>query len=96
MNQPRLPSYWPSRGLSEEDRELGRSSGVEQAALFRRTLTTIPHADYRTLVVREVYRTTKHPTAADWAKAKQKVEATLIDQNLAVAIPQAKPVRVTR
>jgi hypothetical protein len=94
------------RKLGEEELELARSSGVEAEAFFRsslgrRTLSAVPHGDYRTLATAAAYklaskRGEKVPSTLDHAKAKALVDKALVSRGLSVVVPGAKPGRVTR
>ena len=84
-----------NRKSTEEERELAASCGAEEEALMRRTLPGIPHEQYRVLIMREVAKV-KNPTTKDYAVAKSKVDRALVEQNMGIIIPAARPGRVTR
>jgi hypothetical protein len=90
------PLYSDDDELGEEARELARSCGAEESALMRRTMTGIPHTDYRVLVVTAAHRLSPNPTTKHYAKAKTAVDAALVARGLGVVIPDARPGRVTR
>jgi hypothetical protein len=94
------------RKPGEEELELARSCGAEADAFFRsslgrRTLTAVPHADYRTLATAAAFRLARKrgaglPSTLDHAKAKAAVDRLLVARGLSVVVPGAKPGRVTR
>ena len=94
------------RKLGEEELELARSSGAEADAFFRsslgrRTLSAVPHSDYRTLATAAAYklardRGARAPSTLDHAKAKALVDKALVARGLSVVVPGAMPGRVTR
>ena len=94
------------RKPSEEEVELARSCGAEADAFFRsslgqRTLSSIPHEDYRTLATAAALKMAKArgantPSTLDHAKGKALVDKALVARGLGVVVPGAKPGRVTR
>jgi len=94
------------RKISEEEMELARSCGAETDAFFRsslgrRTLTSVPHSDYRALATAAAYkiaqtRGAKSPNTLDHAKGKAAVDKLLVARGLGVTVPGAAPGRVTR
>jgi hypothetical protein len=94
------------RRPGEEEVELARSSGVEADAFFRsslgrRTLSAVPHTDYRTMAAAAAYklaglRGESTPNTLDHAKGKALVDRALVARGLGVVVPGAQPGRVTR
>jgi hypothetical protein len=90
----------------EEEVELANSCGAEADAFFRsslgqRTLTAVPHTDYRTLATAAAFKLARKrgassPSTLDHAKAKAAVDRALVARGLGVVVPGAAPGRVTR
>lgn len=88
-------SSWGSR---RENRELVQTG---EEPILQRTLPGIPHQDYRVLVMKATGALAKGqgrkvPSTADFALGKSRVDQMLVERGLGVAIPGARPGRVTR
>lgn len=90
-----------SRKLSWGSRKEAREVSDAGDVLGLRVLPSIPHVDYRVLVTTAAQGAAKSRGAnaastLDFANAKSKVDKLLLDRGLGVAIPAARPGRVTR
>jgi hypothetical protein len=88
-------SSWGSR---RDARELVQAG---EEPIMTRVVPGIPHSDYRVLVVKAASALAKTqgrvtPSTADYARGKAKVDQMLVDRGVGVAIPGARPGRVTR
>jgi hypothetical protein len=88
-------SSWGSR---RDDRDLVQTG---EEPIMTRVVPGVPHEDYRVLVMRASSivaegRGRRIPSTADYARGKAKVDKMLVDRGVGVAIPGARPGRVTR
>jgi len=87
-----------SWGSRRDDRELVQTG---EEPIMTRVIPGIPHEDYRVLVMKATSAVAKGqgrktPITADFASGKSKVDKMLVDRGVGVAIPGARPGRVTR
>ena len=83
-----------SRGSLEDRRVL---SCGDDTSILNRTVTGIPHTDYRVLVTAAALKLSNgKPTTKHYAVAKKIVDRSLVSRGVGIVIPHAKPGRVTR
>ena len=90
-----MGASWGSR---REDRELVQTG---EEPIMTRVIPGIPHSDYRVLVVKAANTLAagqgrNTPDTVDYARGKAKIDQMLVSQGVGVAIPGARPGRVTR
>jgi hypothetical protein len=87
-----------SWGSRRDDSDLVQTG---EEPIMTRVMPGIPHEDYRVLVMRATTTAAQSsgrgtPSTADFANGKARVDKMLVDRGVGVAIPGAKPGRVTR
>jgi hypothetical protein len=92
---------WSSRRDARDVAAAGGSAACGLDLLRNKTITKIPHGDYRVLVTAAALgqaklRGAKDTNTSDYAIGKSKVDKLLVDRDLGVSVPCARPGRVTR